>query len=105
MSDWTSSFVRRRIVSAVSCGHLLDGRVRRDAARVDEGEDVDEVVGAVLDRRAGEGPTAAAADRTDDLGRLRVPVLDPLGLVEDDDVELDVRVGEEVRVAASAFRS
>ena len=60
MSVTTSSLMRRRMQSRVSSGSSFGRRVRRDAVRIDEGEDVDEVLDAVLDRRAGHRPAAVA---------------------------------------------
>ena len=57
----------------------------------------------VLDRRAGQGPTPFPVDRTDDLGRLRAGVLDPLRFVENDGIEINFRIGDHLRVTGQCF--
>ena len=80
-------------------------RVGWDAFLVHEGENVDEVLNLVLDRRAGHGPAAGAANRAHRLGRLGAAGLDALGLVQHHDVELEFRVGQLIRRRGSAARN
>ena len=80
-------------------GQFPRGHAVGEVAGGDEVEDAVEVVGGVLDGCAGEGPRPAARDGTDRLVRLARAILDPLRLVEDDEVELEAEVGHEVTVA------
>ena len=74
-----------------------------EVAGREELEDADEIVGRVFDRRAGQGPTAACAEceRTISAGGA-VGVLDPLGFVEHDEVEVQARSSTTVRDRASS---
>ena len=61
---------------------------RAEDRRVEEADQRIQFVDAVFQRRAGEHPGVAAAQAFDGEGGLRVPVLDALRLVEDDDLGL-----------------
>src|SRR5207249_2869491 len=53
----------------------IGGSVGRNAAGVDEGEDVGEVVHAIFDGSAGHGPAAVAGNAADDLRGFCLAVL------------------------------
>ncbi len=80
-------------------GQPFHERVRRYAVRIDEREKVYEVFGSILDRCAGQGPTATPPDAAHGLGRLGVAVLDSLGLIQDNHIETHGVVVEPSRVA------
>ena len=70
-------------------GRFLERFRAAEHAGVEELEDGPEVVEPVLDGRAGEGEPARGAQEAGGLGGLGAGVLDGLGLVEDDALELD----------------
>ena len=90
---------RRRMQSPVNCGSRLARRIGWNASGIDEGEEVDEVVGLVLDGRAGHGPAPFAVDTAHHLRRLRFAVLDSLGLVQHHHVEVHPLIGQKGGVA------
>ena len=59
---------------------------RPEAEAIDELDDGDQFLQPVLQRRAGEDDGVGRGDLLDAAGDARVPVLDALGLVEDDQV-------------------
>src|SRR5205823_3076123 len=59
---------------------------REIRALIDELQDRREIVELIFQRRAGHGPGALPAQLLDLAAHLRVAVLDPLGLVEHDQV-------------------
>ena len=65
----------------------------------DELENADQILGAVFDGRAGQGPASAAGDRAHDLARRAVAIFDPLRFIEHDQVEPHGRVGDDPPVA------
>src|SRR6185369_235836 len=64
----------------------VEAEERAEDRRIEELDDRVDLVDAVLDRRAGQDEGVGAREALDGLGGLALPVLDPLCLVEDDDV-------------------
>ena len=64
----------------------VEAEQRAEDVRVEELDDGVDLVDAVLDRRAGEHEGVAASQALDGHGGLGLPVLDALGLVENDHI-------------------
>ena len=69
---------------------------RPEVKPIDELDDRVQLFEPVLQRRAGQHDGVLRFELLDGLGRAGLPVLDPLGLVEDDDVGLPAADGIEV---------
>ena len=76
--------------AGAGAGVLLEHGVAAEHAGVQELEDRPELAQVVFDRRAADGQAVPAAQEPGGLGRLALGVLDRLGLVEHDVVELEV---------------
>ena len=69
---------------------------RPELALVHELDHREQIVEAILERRAGERERETGAQPLDDLRGLRLPVLDPLRLVENDQIPRHLFDGEDV---------